>query len=334
MAHLPPRDVQPQQFSKIFRGYDPDEVDAYISALLEDYISLYNEYSQLENKLNTANERLKTVDEAEEKAKKALEVANAAGQKIISNAYERADDILASIRTNCDYILNSFRQKIDIQKESLIKIQQNVLQFKNGLFDTYRSHIEMIERISPVYELEMGEDTSPEEYVDHVINKLKEDVAKEYGMTSIEADSPTYATIPLDTVSNIDKALGQTAVFNTNPNKKPDEESTRATRGKTVDFTKPIPDSVIRERRIKENEETKTITYGDEEIDVDSMMARAVQPEKEYVPVKQGNLIKSSDEVVELINRLEDRDVIEAPQNDGEQLTFDFFDEARNDDRK
>ena len=163
MSHLPPKDLQPPQFSKNFRGYDTNEVDTYINVLLDEYITLYNETSQLESKLIAATERLKNVDEAEINAKKSLDVANAAAEKIISNAYERADDILASIRTNCDYILNSFKKKIDVQKEALIKIQQNVLQFKNGLFETYKTHIEQIERISPVYELEMDENTSPEE---------------------------------------------------------------------------------------------------------------------------------------------------------------------------
>lgn len=332
MAHLSPKDLQPQEFTKTFRGYDSGEVDAYIKLLMDNYISMYNEFVQLETKLANAQERLKTIDEDEENAKKNLNIANEASKKIISDAYERADDILSSIRNNCDFILNSFKKKIDIQKEALLKIQDSVLQFKNNLFETYKSHIELIERISPVYELSMDEDTTPDQYVEHVIEKLKEEVASEYGMTKEEADSPTYATRSFNSTKDIDNALLYTQVFYANPDKdysqtKPVGETGETKKKKIVDFTKPIPDSVIKERRIKENEDTKLLEYGDDEIDIDSMMARAVQPEREYVPIKEGKIIKSSESVVTLINRYEDKDVVDAPKNDEDiQLSFDLID--------
>lgn len=332
MSYLAPKDLQPQEFAKTFRGYEPNEVDAFINLLLENYIALYNEHVQTETKLISAETRLKTVDEAETEAQRSLNVANEAAKKIISDAYERADDILSSIRTNCDYILNSFKKKIDIQKESLIKIQDNVLQFKNSLFATYKNHIELIEKISPVYELSLDDDTTPEEYVEHVIIKLKEEVASQFGMTSTEADSPTYATRTFDETKTIDSRLKSTSVFDANPNKKQNDNSqTTVKQSKVADFTKPIPDSILKERRIKENDDTKVVSYGDEEIDIDSMMARAVQPEREFEPIKEGSLIKSSESVVNLINRYEDKDVLNnLSQNEDIQLSFDLIEEENN----
>lgn len=314
MAHLPPQDLQPQQFQKIFRGYEPTEVDAYINQVLDNYIALYNEYAQLETKLNQALERLKTVDTAEVQAKKNLENANAAAKKIISDAYERSDDILSSIRDNCDFILNSFKKKIDVQKDALAKIQKAVLQFKNGLFETYKQHIEFIEKISPVYELELNEETTPDNYVDFVIDKLKDDFSNDY-KSYFETGE-----ISLDP----EKLLEETkSAYSKNESKKESSKTSKQKQGKVVDFTQPIPNSVIKPKKVKNVEDINISDYGEEENDIDSMMARAVQPEKQFNSTKPEKNKSTSDDIVTLINRYEDKDVLDAPNNDDIQLSFD-----------
>ena len=182
------KDEIKRSFQKVFRGYDPSEVDSYINALTENYNALYRDYAELEHKLSEANDKLSDITGEEEKVKKTLDTARAAADKIVADAYERSDAILASIKRSCDKILRSFRDKTEAHKLALSSMQESILVFKNELFERYRLHIELIEQLSPVFEYE--EDLTPQQYVEKVVSAMNRDVSAEFGI-------PLLGRVPL-----------------------------------------------------------------------------------------------------------------------------------------
>lgn len=214
---VPQKDGAKRNFKKTFRGYDTAEVDSYINAITENYNLLYRENARLARELAEANDRLADLTSEEEKVQKTLETARAAADKIVADAYERADAILASIKRSCDKILRSFRAKTEAQKAALSSMQENILVFKNELFERYRLHIELIERISPVFEYE--EELTPEQYVEKVVSTMNRDVSEEFGIKlegfDIDLGKPEETE---------EKDLGETAVFAPQEEKPSEEE--------------------------------------------------------------------------------------------------------------
>ncbi len=190
MTPITPKDLSEREFSKVIRGYNTVEVDEYINRIVENYSLLYRENVELSKQLSEAKARLETLDTEEELVRQTLQTAKKAGDTVIEEAYVKADDILASIKTSCDSILRNFRDKIETQKTALSEIQQNILTFKNELYEKYRLHIELIEQISPVYEYE--EDLSPDEYVERVVTGLKREVAAQYGISLDTIAAPDH----------------------------------------------------------------------------------------------------------------------------------------------
>lgn len=191
MAPITPKALSEREFTKTIRGYNTSEVDSYINRVVENYAYLYRENIELAKRLSEATSRLESVSSEEEMVRQTLQTAKRAGDQIIEEAYVKADDILASIKSSCDSILRNFRDKIEAQKNALAEIQQNILTFKNELFEKYRLHIELIEQISPVYEYE--EDLTPDEYVDRVVTDLKREVAAQYGISLDSIAAPDNA---------------------------------------------------------------------------------------------------------------------------------------------
>lgn len=214
---VPQKDGAKRNFKKAFRGYDTAEVDSYINAITENYNLLYRENARLARELAEANDRLADLTGEEEKVQKTLETARAAADKIVADAYERADAILASIKRSCDKILRSFRDKTEAQKAALSSMQENILVFKNELFERYRLHIELIERISPVFEYE--EELTPEQYVEKVVSTMNRDVSEEFGIKlegfDIDLGKPEETE---------EKDLGETSVFAPQEEKPSEEE--------------------------------------------------------------------------------------------------------------
>ena len=196
MAQITPSELSEREFTRSIRGYNTAEVDEYINRIVENYAKLYRENIELTKRLAEVEEKIISPSSEEELVRKTLETAKKASDTIIEDAYTRADEILASVKSGCDSILRNFRDKIEAQKTALSDIQQTVLTFKNELFEKYRLHIELIEQISPIYEYE--KELSPEEYVSHVVSDLKQEVAAQYGISLDTISAPGGDTIVME----------------------------------------------------------------------------------------------------------------------------------------
>jgi cell division initiation protein len=178
MSVIMPKDLAGKSFSSAFKGYNKTEVDEYVSKVTKNYAALYRRCAELEESLAVATVRLENVANDERRAKKTLEAAKEKSDCMIAEAYERADDILVSIKKNCDAILRDFRSKVDAQKDALAEMNARVEIFKKDVFSRYRAHIELLEQLTP--QLDFDENYSSNEYVMRVIDDLKHEINAEY----------------------------------------------------------------------------------------------------------------------------------------------------------
>jgi cell division initiation protein len=188
MAQITPSELSEREFTRSIRGYNTSEVDAYINRIVENYAILYRENIELSKRLAELEEKQLSLSAEEELIRKTLETARKAGDSIIADAYNRSDEILASVKTGCDSILHNFRDKVESQKAAISEMQKNVKQFKNELFEKYRLHVELIEQLTPMYEYE--EELSPDEYVSHIVSNLKQEVTAQYDISVDTVPTP------------------------------------------------------------------------------------------------------------------------------------------------
>ena len=192
MAQITPNELSEREFTRSIRGYNTAEVDEYINRIVENYAKLYRENIALTQRLAEAEALLIASESEETRVRKTLETAKKAGDAVIEEAYTRADDIIASVKSNCDAILKGFRDKVEAQKKALSDIEKTVSEFKSELFEKYRLHIELIEQLTPVYELD--ETLTPDDYVESIVSELKNDIASQHGAkdgTASEKESDT-----------------------------------------------------------------------------------------------------------------------------------------------
>ena len=187
MSVITPKDLAGRNFSLSFRGYNKEEVDAYITKVINNYSMLYRRCAELEEQVAVANVRLENIDKEEKRARNSLNSASETSDRIIAEAYEKADNILVSIKRNCDAILRDFRDKVDAKKDALAEMNARAELFKNELFEKYKAHIELIEKLSPDFEFD--DDLSSNEHVARVITELKHEIEAEYDI-SVGYDDP------------------------------------------------------------------------------------------------------------------------------------------------
>src|SRR5665648_708696 len=69
---ITPMDIEQQEFSRSFRGYNEEEVDDFLDKIVKDYEELINENVRLNEEIERMQEKLKEFSEIEESLRSAL----------------------------------------------------------------------------------------------------------------------------------------------------------------------------------------------------------------------------------------------------------------------
>ena len=161
-----PRDFRKKTFQKILRGYSPDEVDAYLSYVNDEYKKLEKKNSENERKLaltaqkikayefelNKNSNELKTeeelaapIKEAEEKANAIIEKARGRGRDIVDGATKIAAEEAEKIITEADEYSANVKGEVGELSKTANAMYNEILSFRDTMFELYNSHIEQIE---------------------------------------------------------------------------------------------------------------------------------------------------------------------------------------------
>lgn len=179
---LSPTELKKKEFSKALGGYNTAEVEEYVSYLLSKYSEARNEYLELENKYKAATAKLDTAQndekefssivlDAHKMADALMRDANEKSKAMVSEAEEKRDAILGSIKESTEHILEVYRERVAAERDKLAKAETLVAQFKESLYEAYREHVSMLDRILPdSAEDESISDATDEELVDSALS--------------------------------------------------------------------------------------------------------------------------------------------------------------------
>lgn len=121
---LTPIDIHNQEFNKVFRGYDEDQVNEFLDQIIKDYELILREKKELEGKLDETVERLGHFTTIEGTLNKSIIVAQEAAEELKRNAQKEAKLIVKEAEKNADRIVNDSlvkARKITVEIEELKK---------------------------------------------------------------------------------------------------------------------------------------------------------------------------------------------------------------------
>ena len=101
-----PLEIRQKAFEKVFRGYDKDEVQAYLISLSQEWEKLIDKNKDLELRLDTANRELGKLHEIESSLFKTLKTAEETSNSIIEQASQKAELQIKESNINSEKLLN------------------------------------------------------------------------------------------------------------------------------------------------------------------------------------------------------------------------------------
>lgn len=140
---LAPMDIQKQRFTVKFRGYDEEEVHAFLSSIAEQMEQIIKENSILKKEAEHLKESLEEYIEREDVLKNTLVSAQRVSDQLRENAQKEAQIIIKEAEMKANKVL-------ELAQKQLLKLKEDLMQLrmkKNYFQDNVLMQLEAIKQL-------------------------------------------------------------------------------------------------------------------------------------------------------------------------------------------
>lgn len=187
------REIATRRFEKSAFGYKPEEVDAFLRDISNEFASLQKEKDDCEKKIEVLADKIRDYMKDEEALKEALLGAQRQGHQVLEESRLTANRIIAEANEKAESIVGQTKYQLEKEKEALANVKKEVSDFKTRLFSLYKSHFEILQDI-PDYDEESYPSQQPEMPVNNHENAVSEET-KQADNVHEEISQEQYAGI-------------------------------------------------------------------------------------------------------------------------------------------
>jgi len=142
---ITPMDIEQQEFSRSFRGYNEEEVDDFLDKIVKDYEELINENVRLDEEIEKMKERLKEFSEIEESLRSALLNAQKSAEETKGRVENEAKVMVRKAEIEAEVIKQKASQKEDEVKNEINNLRRYKFMFKEKFKSMLNLYLKMLE---------------------------------------------------------------------------------------------------------------------------------------------------------------------------------------------
>lgn len=142
---ISPLDIQQKQFPIKFRGFDVEEVYAFLELVREEMEELLRENASLKEQVHRGDNQIKEYRDMENTLRETLMTAQQMVEDYKVNARKEAELIIKEAELRADEIIKEAQEKVVKIHEDIVDLKGIRRHFKEELKRLIDSHIQMIE---------------------------------------------------------------------------------------------------------------------------------------------------------------------------------------------
>jgi len=142
---ITPMDIEQQEFSRSFRGYNEEEVDDFLDKIVKDYEELINENVRLNEEIERMQEKLKEFGEIEETLRSALLNAQKSAEEMRGRVESEAKIIIEKAEMDAKTLKQQVLQREDLVKSEIDNLRRYKFTFKEKFKSMLNLYLKMIE---------------------------------------------------------------------------------------------------------------------------------------------------------------------------------------------
>lgn len=147
---LTSREIQEKPFRKAWYGYSPGQVRKFLAEAADCYEKLYQENLAAKERIALLSEAVKQYKAMEETLQNALQVAQAAGDEIKKNAYDRAELILKDAETKAAEVVSGASQEVARINYQYEEIKRSAEVFRAKVVSLLNAQLDIIKEYSEI----------------------------------------------------------------------------------------------------------------------------------------------------------------------------------------
>ncbi|MBX2901273.1 MAG: DivIVA domain-containing protein [Cyclobacteriaceae bacterium] len=142
---ITPLEIRQKTFEKVLRGYDKDEVNAFLLTLSQEWERTLDEAKELRIKLEGTEREVSKLREVESSLYKTLKTAEDTGASVIGQANKTAELILKENQLKADAIMNEAKTKAKNAMEEAEMLSRQLLDEMEDRLKSLNQHYKTLE---------------------------------------------------------------------------------------------------------------------------------------------------------------------------------------------
>lgn len=142
---ITPLDIQQKQFPMKFRGFDVEEVYAFLEVVREEMEDLLRENASLKEQLFRAESQIKEYRDMETTLRETLMTAQQMVEEYKTNARKEAELLIREAELKADAMLKEAQEKVVKIHEDIVDLKGIRRHFKEEVKRLIESHLRMLE---------------------------------------------------------------------------------------------------------------------------------------------------------------------------------------------
>jgi cell division initiation protein len=142
---ITPLEIRQKAFEKVLRGYDKDEVNAFLLTLSQEWERILDESKESRIKLEATEKEVSKLREVESSLFRTLKTAEDTGASVIEQANKTAELILRENQLNADALINEAKTKAKNTIEEAEMISRQMLDEMEERLKTLGQHYKTLE---------------------------------------------------------------------------------------------------------------------------------------------------------------------------------------------
>ncbi|HET9552536.1 MAG TPA: DivIVA domain-containing protein [Anaeromyxobacteraceae bacterium] len=143
--NITPLDITQKQFRKAFRGYEPEEVEAFMSLVASEFEGLVKEVTALRQAVQRQEEELAEHKGRERALQETLVTAQRASEEIREAARKEAEITLSDAELQAEKIVQGAHARFLRIADDINELKRQRVQFEAGVKTLVESHLKLLD---------------------------------------------------------------------------------------------------------------------------------------------------------------------------------------------
>jgi len=146
---LTPLDIENREFKRTMGGYNRDDVEDFMSLILEDYEKLYKDNIANKEKIDALNATIANYKQQEMTLQNAIMAAQQAADGLKNTANEQADLIIREAKAKANEIIREANEEIKRLEERHRDLNQQIESYKMRVGAIIKSQLDILNDLHP-----------------------------------------------------------------------------------------------------------------------------------------------------------------------------------------